>query len=266
MGLPMLMEVDPGMRDGPVKDAPFTAEAITTMTQTLADGNRLERSFTSRLARDGAGRLRTEQSIAMLGPMALPGEPPRMVTISDPIAGVHYMIDEARQVAMRRELRAGPPGPRPPDGVGAPATPGGPRGPGRGPGPGAPGPPPFGRGPMSGPPMGPPVMAAPPNATTEVLGARDVNGLAAEGTRITVTIAAGAMGNEKPMHLVTERWVSTELRIPVLIIRRDPRLGDTTYRLTNVERGEPSSDLFEVPAGYTVQDEPRPRGPRPPGR
>ena len=32
----------------------------------------------------------------------------------------------------------------------------------------------------------------------------------------------------------------------------DPRYGETTYRLTNLTRGEPSPDLFEVPADFKV--------------
>jgi hypothetical protein len=33
----------------------------------------------------------------------------------------------------------------------------------------------------------------------------------------------------------------------------DPRIGETTYKLTNIVRGEPGASWFEVPAGYTVQ-------------
>jgi hypothetical protein len=35
---------------------------------------------------------------------------------------------------------------------------------------------------------------------------------------------------------------------------RDPRSAETTYRLTNIDRGEPDRSLFEVPAGYTVSE------------
>jgi hypothetical protein len=30
--------------------------------------------------------------------------------------------------------------------------------------------------------------------------------------------------------------------------------GETTYRLTNITRGEPAPELFEVPADYQVSD------------
>jgi hypothetical protein len=38
----------------------------------------------------------------------------------------------------------------------------------------------------------------------------------------------------------------------------DPRFGETTYRLTNINRAEPSRSLFEVPSDYTVKEGLRP--------
>jgi protein TonB len=40
----------------------------------------------------------------------------------------------------------------------------------------------------------------------------------------------------------------------------DPRFGETTYRLTNINRSEPARELFEVPADYTVKEPPGPSG------
>ena len=37
--------------------------------------------------------------------------------------------------------------------------------------------------------------------------------------------------------------------------RSDPRFGDTVYRLTNIQRTEQPSSLFEVPSDYSVKDE-----------
>lgn len=37
-------------------------------------------------------------------------------------------------------------------------------------------------------------------------------------------------------------------------LRTDPQMGDTTYRLTNIQRAEPAQSLF-VPLGYRVRDE-----------
>jgi hypothetical protein len=34
----------------------------------------------------------------------------------------------------------------------------------------------------------------------------------------------------------------------------DPRFGETTYRLTNLTRAEPSPQLFEIPSDFKVID------------
>ena len=54
-----------------IADAPFTADATTEFTQVLPDGNRIEQRFTTSLARDGRGRTRSEQDVAMLGPLVV---------------------------------------------------------------------------------------------------------------------------------------------------------------------------------------------------
>src|SRR5688572_18664871 len=45
----------------PVKNAPFSAQAVTEFTQTLGDGNRIERRYESSVARDSRGRSRREE-------------------------------------------------------------------------------------------------------------------------------------------------------------------------------------------------------------
>lgn len=94
------------------------------------------------------------------------------------------------------------------------------------------------------------------NVQTEDLGSRDIEGVQATGTRRTVTIAAGVIGNEQPIQIVSERWYAPELKTVVLARRSDPRMGDHTYRLTNILRGEPDPSLFQVPSDYTVHVEP----------
>ena len=46
--------------------------------------------------------------------------------------------------------------------------------------------------------------------------------------------------------------VSPELKVLVLSRQSDPRFGETTYRLTNIVRTEPSADLFEPPPDFTI--------------
>ena len=92
------------------------------------------------------------------------------------------------------------------------------------------------------------------DSTKESLGRQSIEGVEAEGTRTTVTIPAGAIGNERAIQITSERWYSPELQLVVMTRHSDPRFGETTYRLTNISRAEPDRTLFEVPAGYTVKD------------
>jgi hypothetical protein len=64
------------------------------------------------------------------------------------------------------------------------------------------------------------------------------------------------MGNQQPIRIVREAWVSTDLKIPVLIKTTDPRFGTTTMQLTEIVRAEPDASLFQVPAGYKVTSRP----------
>ena len=224
-----------------IAGAPFTADATTEFTQVLQDGNRIEHRFTTSLARDGRGRTRSEQDVAMLGPLVVlqkgakltvghsvtsssaHSEPPRFTVITDPVDGVTFTLDERHKEARRSpfkfsmnhvievkklvtKLEAG-------------------------------------RRAANG-----------DEPVVESLGTRQFEGISAEGTRSTTTIPAGQVGNLNPIHLVTERWFSKQLQMAVLITRRDPRSGETVYRLTNIVRAEPPPDLFTVPSDYRVVD------------
>ena len=238
-----IMGVEPLEFDAVVTGAPFSAEAVTESTQELRDGNRIERRSTTTIARDSLGRVRREQELPPLGPIAVdPGV--RLITISDPRQRVMYLVDPVRKTVSRS---APPPdGPRP---GGGPGGPGEPRGRG------------FGGGRERG-------ALPPPQVVSESLGTRQVAGVRAEGTRQTVTFPAGAFGNVRAIEVVTERWYSPELKITVESRRTDPRLGDVVYKVVSLIRAEPPSDLFEIPADFTVVDRParpRPPGGRPPG-
>src|SRR5207247_4067465 len=74
------------------------------------------------------------------------------------------------------------------------------------------------------------------NAQTESLGSQVIEGIQADGTRTTRTIPAGRIGNDKPIQIVTERWYSNQIQAVVLSKRFDPRIGETVYRLTNINQ------------------------------
>jgi hypothetical protein len=212
-----------------VKGAPFSGEFVTETVQQLADGNRITSKRTEGYARDGEGRTRRE-----MGPMTF---------IHDPVAKVDLILENQKKTARKvtlPDLPAGAPGKNvmifdsaapPPPGGSMPQVMT------------------FTR-----------TMAAEgemPKFETksEPLGKRMIEGTEAEGTRTTVTIPAGAIGNELPLVTVSERWMSTELKTLVLSTRKDPQSGETTYRLTNLRKGEPARMLFEIPADYTTAEE-----------
>jgi len=99
------------------------------------------------------------------------------------------------------------------------------------------------------------------NVKTESLGNKTLEGVTAEGTRTTITIAAGQEGNEQPMQTVIESWYSPDLQTVVFSKRNDPRTGETVTRYTNITRTEPAHSLFELPPDYTI-DHTQGRGPR----
>jgi hypothetical protein len=86
----------------------------------------------------------------------------------------------------------------------------------------------------------------------EDLGTQTIAGVSAQGTRLTRTIPAGQIGNEKPIVIVRETWFSNDLQIVVMSKRTNPWSGESTYTLTNIQRTEPAASLFSVPSDYTV--------------
>ncbi len=94
----------------------------------------------------------------------------------------------------------------------------------------------------------------PTQFVTESLGSQLIEGLYAEGTRTSHTIPAGREGNDRPISIVQEGWVSKELELSILNKYIDPRSGESITRLTNIDLSEPSSDLFQLPPDYKIVD------------
>jgi hypothetical protein len=84
------------------------------------------------------------------------------------------------------------------------------------------------------------------------LGKETIAGISGDGTRTTTIIPANAMGNERPLDIVRERWYSPDLQIVLRSKQTDPRFGETIYEATRVDRGEPASTIFEVPSDYKI--------------
>jgi hypothetical protein len=254
-----------------VKGAPYSAEGVTESIQTLADGNRIVNRITSSVYRDSEGRTRREQSLKGLGIFGggTGEEPIQTIFINDPVAGVTYTLDSRSRTAQKSvpftfeftrkpgetieghqfEFKVAPGAAAGTAGGNVIMT--------------APLPAPGVRIPHPG--VGPEVATtymfrSKPDGANEVkeqLGKQTIEGVEAEGTRTTVTIPAGEIGNERAIEIVSERWYSSELQLVVMTRHSDPRFGETTYKLTNINRTEPAKSLFEVPSGYTVKEGPQ---------
>jgi hypothetical protein len=99
------------------------------------------------------------------------------------------------------------------------------------------------------------------DAKTESLGTKTIEGVQAEGTRITFEIPAGRLGNDKPIQVVTENWFSPELQMMILSRHVDPLAGEHVFKLMNIKRGEQSADMFTVPSDFKVEGPDRQKRP-----
>lgn len=234
----------------PVKGQPYSAEAVSETTQALADGNKIVRRSSTMVYRDSEGRERREEAIASVGTLAAQAQarPAKVVFISDPVAKVSYTLhpDEktAEKMAPPGSLGKGTYQMRSQEYTVVVRTAVG-SGSGAGTG--------VSTATSAGPELEPPAPSE-RNAKAEDLGTRTIEGIPAEGTRITTTIPAGEIGNERDINIVSERWFSKELGVLVMSTRSDPRTGETVYKLTKVNRTEPLHSMFEVPADYTVAE------------
>ena len=260
-----------------VKGAPYSAEAVTEHVQTLSDGNRIVNKFTSTVYRDSEGRTRREQTLKGLGVLGTGQEPLQTIFINDPVAGVTYSLDSRSHTAMKStpfKLELAPKGLVGGDAEGRrfefKVAPSGNTGtmiltsPD-----GAPPPPPNARvaiertehltvataGAMGGASYVFRKTGVPNgNEVKQDLGKQMIEGVEAEGTRTTITIPAGEIGNERAIEIVSERWYSPELQLVVMTRNNDPRSGEMTYKLTNINRSEPAKSLFEVPSDYNIKE------------
>jgi len=237
-------EIEHPFGDKLVKGAPFSAQVIIESSQTLANGVRMSNRMTGALYRDAEGRTRQE----------LPRDgSPELVIVNDPVAGVFYQLhmfqrtalkvtsSEAhrhseiemrahnREIEARRshEIEEREKHERHLEEAARKAT--------------------LDKHADS--------REREPEKKVESLGVQTLDGVQAEVKRVTITIPAGREGNDQPFEIVSEKWYSTELQVLIMSKHSDPRIGDTIYRLTNINRSEPSRALFEAPSDFSVTEE-----------
>ena len=159
-------------------------------------------------------------TLPAIGPWATSGKPaPQMTFINDPVAGAQYSLDANRKIARKMPSRGHNGGDFPEASRRKVLA----------------------------------ERSEKNETTTTSLGTQTIAGVTAEGTRTTRTIPAGEIGNQKPIVITFEKWYSPDLQETVMTKRSDPRMGETVFQLTKVQRTEPAATMFQVPADYTVK-------------
>lgn len=222
------------VRPSVITGVPYSAEEVFDRTQTLADGTRItQRTRVTKFFRDSEGRTRNERPMFMGAREA--SEDVMIVEISDPVSGFRYVLDPYNHIAHRFSP---PEKPNEPTRYSQQANAASSRT-------------------TSSTSVRTVVSAAParPEVTTESLGTQTIEGVSVEGTRMTTTVAVGEIGNDRPIVSVRESWFSPDLKVVVLSKTSDPRMGESTMKLRNIDRTEPDPALFRAPADYQLVDE-----------
>src|SRR5580704_17308427 len=213
--------------------APYSLVQETHRSSTLADGTHIEEtSRTAHMYRDSQGRTRMEVYITM--PHGSERAPElTFVTIIDPVAGKSYSLNPRTQTATETgfpfagTLSRNAPTPT------------------------------VGAGSGAGSQTQAALMAeSMPQMTHESLGPQEMDGVTVTGTRFTQTFPVGSIGNDRPIVVVRTIWHSEELGIDMLGEVSDPRTGNVTTRVTQLDRTEPDPALFQVPADYQITEAP----------
>jgi hypothetical protein len=249
-----MISVEGGVMGPAVKGAPYSADEVRESNQVLGDGTRIHNESRTTVYRDSEGRVRRET--------------PTEISIWDPVAGANYVLNPktmtARKMSMKFVVSSSAPGSAQAATLQSYQ---------------------FSYSSRTGAEM-PVVMFEDAqladeakakaaevkqanrvttqsrmpaefvergqNVKKESLGAQMMEGVNSQGNRVTTTIETGAIGNDRPIQRISEVWYSPELQMNVMTRRADPRTGEEIMKLTNIQKGEQSLILFEVPPGYNV--------------
>src|SRR5579884_577350 len=149
-----------------VKNAAFSADTSDERVQTLANGSHIRTVTTGKLYRDAQGRERRETNTIVRRSPSGEEQTRVHVSITDPVAGVHWELDPERRVAQKHPAPMAEP-------VAAPA----------------------GRPLASSASKMAVAIPDAGNIRSEKLGTQLIEGMECQGRRVTLTIPAGSMGN-----------------------------------------------------------------------
>jgi hypothetical protein len=260
--------VVPGIFVTPIPNAPFTATVDIISHEKLPNGTENVRTTSAQIARDSSGRIYNERR--MLVPVTFKGQPMLLSAhIFDPATRLNIFLDPQTRIAREsilapaaaaRQMPTTPPIPRFPA---APSRP---------PGRYQPEPDPDYSGTTvhpSGPSdISPDPIAAQQNSTQHPpaptykqidLGNQTIDGTTLHGTEKQTIIPAELSTTGQILTITTEYWYSPDLAVYLIIKHNDPRTGEQIVAVTHIDRHEPPSTQFAVPATYKLVDETPPQ-------
>jgi hypothetical protein len=204
----------PGVDVLAIAGKPFSAKSKTEWTRTLGDGSTVEQHLTANLARDAQGRVYRERRNFMPG---LSDEETRLthVMIYDPVAKSETDCTMALHKCVVSDYIARTHFREIPAG-------------------------PFDEGRRY--------------LSRQDLGSKTIDGLEVTGTRETVTINPGVVGNAAPLSSTREFWYSAELETNLAVTRQLPVEGLQVVQLSDLNTNEPAAELFQPPAGFAIED------------
>lgn len=208
----------------PTTGAPYSATVITTQDRTLADGSIVHGSVTTYQTRDAAGRTWQKRSLGCQPGPDGERHPVFQILVSDPATGttISWKVDDPAKVF--RVLHNPPRKPLPPVTTDKSKEAAGIR------------------------------AMEEMGIHTEDLGSKKIAGVMADGTRFVNTVPAGQAGNDRPIKIVNESWVSKDLGLTMLSINDNSKTGRMATEVVDLKQGAPDPALFAPPANYTAVD------------
>ena len=223
----------PGIYVTPIPNAPFTATVDILSHEKLPNGTENVRTTSAQVARDSSGRIYNE--LRMLVPATFKGQPMLLSAhIFDPATRLNIYFDPRTRIA--RESIS-------PPAVAARQMPT--------------------RPPV--PTFGAATAINNPNAHAQIqmkeldLGDQTIDGTTLHGTEKQTIIPAELSTTGQTITITTEYWYSPDLAVYLIIKHNDPRTGEQIVAVTHIDRHEPPSTQFAVPATYKLVDETPPQ-------
>jgi len=216
-GLPTL-EPQEGIFVTPVSGQPFSAAVTIEVKRELKDGSVWQRAATSLIARNSQGQIHNEAHAFV--PLGLDRNSTLIsVHIYDPQKRLNTFLNLNTHIARQSTLS---------------------------------------REPSTAPPANWAQMDQRfrPSSNVQLgdLGTQTMEGFYVHGYRRTNTYEAQSTGTGRSIVVTDEYWYAEDIRLNLLEKHNDPRKGDFTTTVTQVNRTEPATELFVVPAGFKIVD------------